>query len=321
MAGLGRRVRALVVVALAAAQMGMDGGPGGMGMGSGRRQRDKEPLADKADLACIKCDVCEIVASELWRAAASQRAAAPMTTLKSRPGQAARRASTFSEDDVNTLVTAVCNRRKEAGEWLWHVDLVETASLDGEGSAWRPLSKREKASSRNFLQVYRTQRGGQIRKWDRESATVKRSCDLLLDEDVGDVEDLVISLWKGDGDEKGFKSLVCRELSARCKGDRKPVNAGRVDLPFDGQDKTLMDTERMMENMADQGMPMVMQSREDMMEELYEQMEAEGLSREDADAFIEAAKQPGAADALDAAAGVDVDDLGTGLNAAGAAEL
>ena len=36
-----------------------------------------------------------------------------------------------------------------------------------------------------------------------------------------------------------------------------------------------------MENMKDQGMPMVMQSREDMMEELYEQMEAEGLqSRE-----------------------------------------
>ena len=30
-----------------------------------------------------------------------------------------------------------------------------------------------------------------------------------------------------------------------------------------------------------------MQSREDMMEELYEQMEAEGLSREQADAFME----------------------------------
>ena len=30
-----------------------------------------------------------------------------------------------------------------------------------------------------------------------------------------------------------------------------------------------------------------MQSREDMMEELYEQMEAEGLSREEADAFME----------------------------------
>ena len=42
-----------------------------------------------------------------------------------------------------------------------------------------------------------------------------------------------------------------------------------------------------MENMKDQGMPMVMQSREDMMEELYEQMEAEGLSREEADAFME----------------------------------
>ena len=62
---------------------------------------------------------------------------------------------------------------------------------------------------------------------------------------------------------------------------------GRTDLVLDAQDKTLLDTERMMENMKDQGMPMVMQSREDMMEELYEQMEAEGLSREEADAFME----------------------------------
>merc|ERR1711924_292585 len=68
-------------------------------------------------------------------------------------------------------------------------------------------------------------------------------------------------------------------------GDRKPVPAkGREDFPYEGSDKTWVDTERMMENMKDQGMPMVMQSREDMMEELYEQMEAEGLSREEADA-------------------------------------
>ena len=36
-----------------------------------------------------------------------------------------------------------------------------------------------------------------------------------------------------------------------------------------------------------------MQSREDMMEELYEQMEAEGLSREEADAFMESVQGSG----------------------------
>ena len=33
----------------------------------------------------------------------------------------------------------------------------------------------------------------------------------------------------------------------------------REDLEFNRQEKTLLDTERMMENMKDQGMPMVMQ--------------------------------------------------------------
>jgi hypothetical protein len=39
-----------------------------------------------------------------------------------------------------------------------------------------------------------------------------------------------------------------------------------------------------------------MQSREDMMEELYEQMEAEGLSREEADAFMESVQGGSAAE-------------------------
>ena len=123
------------------------------------------------------------------------------------------------------------------------------------------------------------------------TATAKRSCDLLFDDDIGDVEELVVPLWRGDVDEKAFKKLACRELSGRCGKDRKPVNVqGREDSEYDAQDKSLLDTERMMENMAAQGMPMVMQSREDMMEELYEQMEAEGMSREEADAFMDMAK-------------------------------
>ena len=275
-----------LLIALAtrgAAQMGMEG----MGMGSGRRQRDKEPLAFKGDLPCIKCDVCEIVASEVYREVEKKRDAAPMTVKNTKPGAPKVQVSSFSEDDVTAILEGVCNRRKEPGEWLWYVDLVETAkSVYGTGAPWRGLTKKEKASGKNYLQVYRTQRGGDIRKWDRESATVKRSCDLLLDDDVGDLEDIVVPLWRGLKDEKEFKKLLCRETTSRCGKERKSVKE-REDLEFNRQEKTLLDTERMMENMKDQGMPMVMQSREDMMEELYEQMEAEGLSREEADAFME----------------------------------
>jgi hypothetical protein len=159
----------------------------------------------------------------------------------------------------------------------------------GFGAPYRGLTKKEKASQKNYLQVWRTQRGGDIRKWDRESATVKRSCDVLLDDDVGDLEDVVVPLWRGGLEEKAVKKLLCREASSRCGKDRKPVK-DREDLEFNPQEKTLLDTERMMENMKDQGMPMVMQSREDMMEELYEQMEGEGLSRAEADAFMDSVK-------------------------------
>ena len=114
---------------------------------------------------------------------------------------------------------------------------------------------------------------------------MKRSCDPLLDDDVGDLEDIVVPLWRGLKDEKAFKKLLCRETTSRCGKERKPVKE-REDLEFNRQEKTLLDTERMMENMKDQGMPMVMQSREDMMEELYEQMEAEGFIKEEADASM-----------------------------------
>jgi len=234
--------------------MGMEG----MGMGSGRRQRDKEPLAFKGDLPCIKCDVCEIVASEVYREVEKQRDAAPMTVKNTKPGAPKVQVSSFSEDDVTAILEGVCNRRKEPGEWLWYVDLVETAkSVYGTGAPWRGLTKKEKASGKNYLQVYRTQRGGDIRKWDRESATVKRSCDLLLDDDVGDLEDIVVPLWRGLKDEKEFKKLLCRETTSRCGKERKAVKE-REDLEFNRQEKTLLDTERMMENMKDQGMPMVM---------------------------------------------------------------
>jgi len=216
----GAVVLAVVLIATASAQMGMEG----MGMGSGRRMRDKEPLAIKGDLPCVKCDVCEIVASEVYKEAEKKRAAAPMTTKKGKPGAPKEQVSSFSEQDVTTILEGVCNRRREAGEWLWYTDLVESDDESAAtGAPWRALSKKERASGKNFLRVFRSQRGGDIRKWDREAATVKRSCDALFDDDVADVEDVVVPLWRGDLTEKAFKGLVCRDLTSRCGKDRKPA--------------------------------------------------------------------------------------------------
>lgn len=269
----------LIVFHVSVAQQGMES----MGLGSGRRMRDKEPLAVKSDVAAIACDVCEIAVSEAWRKVEAERAAAPVMTVATRPGVKKTR-STFSEADVNTIITDVCNRRKETGEWLWYVDLVDSKS---SGAVWRDLTKKEAKSKKTYLLVERRQRGGPIRKWDRESASVKRSCDRLFDEDIADLEDLIVPLWRGL-EEADAKALACKELSSRCSKSRKPVDDDREDFEYEDQDKTLLDTERMMENMAEQGMPMVMQSREDMMDELMENMMAEGLTEEEARDFMDA---------------------------------
>ena len=65
---------------------------------------DKEPLAFKGDLPCIKCDVCEIVASEVFREVEKQRDAAPMTVKNTKPGAPKVQVSSFSEADVSAVL-------------------------------------------------------------------------------------------------------------------------------------------------------------------------------------------------------------------------
>ena len=66
---------------------------------------------------------------------------------------------------------------------------------------------------------------------------------------------------------------------------------------YDEQDRQLMETEQMMQNMEDQGLPpMVMQSREDIEEELREMAEDMDMSPEEMEAMMSGG---GAADELD----------------------
>eukprot|EP00635_Sarcinochrysidales_sp_CCMP3193_P001244 CAMPEP_0118905998 /NCGR_PEP_ID=MMETSP1166-20130328/9729_1 /TAXON_ID=1104430 /ORGANISM="Chrysoreinhardia sp, Strain CCMP3193" /LENGTH=311 /DNA_ID=CAMNT_0006845269 /DNA_START=45 /DNA_END=980 /DNA_ORIENTATION=- len=275
----------LLVPLVALGQPGMEG----MGFGSGRRMRDKEPLAVKEDLPCIRCDVCEIVAEEIYENVEKARSMAPVEVVRSRPGGPKAERSTFSEVEVNNVVVDACNRRKEAGEWLWYVDLVETASEKPAWGIWRDLTKKEAATKKNYLLLDVKSRDGPVRKWDRESATLKRSCDLLFDDDVEDLEDFIVPLWRGLDSKKKASQLLCKELTTRCKGKRVPVPAaGRRDFDYVDEAKNLLETERMMQSMEEQGMPMVMQSRDDMMQELVEQLVDEGMSEDEAHEFIEA---------------------------------
>ena len=66
-------------------------------------------------------------------------------------------------------------------------------------------------------------------------------------------------------------------------------------------DEQILQTEVMMQNMEDGGMPMVMQSRDDAMEELREGLADEGMSDEEIDAWMNRAHDGDAAGAEEVA--------------------
>jgi len=256
-------------------------------MGSGRRQRDREAKAVKADLKPIACDTCEIVMDKIFEKTEAGRAAAPMVSVSVSPGKRATRSS-FSEADVNDVLAEVCHRRKPGGEWAWYTDLVEAPGpqLAHGASLYRPLTAAEKKSGERFLLVSTTAEPG---KWDHERASILRACSNLMEEDV-DQDELAVRLWRGDFvDASALKKAVCKEMSRACKGStRKPLPKGRhrEDAPHEAQDRQMLDTEQMMQNMEEAGSPMVMQSREDIEEEMREMAEEMGMTPEEMEAMM-----------------------------------
>lgn len=111
----------------------------------------------------------------MYDAAEEKRAAAPLTTVTTKPGKKESRSS-FSEVDVSEVINEVCHRRKKGGEWLWYTDLVEVGgSTKPRGVSFhRGLSKAEQKSEEKYLLVAETEEPG---KWDHEKATLRRACE------------------------------------------------------------------------------------------------------------------------------------------------
>ena len=263
---------------------------GGM-PGSGRRARDKEPVPVKADLKHIQCDVCNIAMTHAFGDTEAKRSEAGTTTVNVRPGVKETR-SAFSEEDVNEVLNGMCHRRKKGGEWIWYTDLVEVnGSSKPKGiDFYKGLTKSERKTGKSYLLVALMPEAG---KWDHESASVARACQETLDD--MDTEELAVALWKGEHSEKDLLKLGCQELSNACKkSGRVPLKAERAfggakerkDAVFEEIDGQLLETEQMMQNMEEAGSPMVMQSREDMEEEMREMAEEMGMTPEEMDEMM-----------------------------------
>ena len=278
---------AATLPALCLSQMGMPG--------SGRRARDKEPVPVKADIKHIKCDVCSLAMEHAYGDSEVKRAEAQTVTVNVRPGVKETR-STFSEEDVNDVLNGICHRRKKSGEWIWHTDLVEVTSKSKPKGVtfYKGLTKAERKSDDSYLLLALEDTPG---KWDHESASVSRACQQVLDD--MDVEELAVAMWKGESagisSAKDLVKFGCKELTNVCKGSRKPLPAERrkggakerADAIFDPQDQQLVDTEQMMQNMEEAGSPMVMQSREDLEEEMREMAEEMGMTPEEMEALMQ----------------------------------
>lgn len=257
---------------------------------SGRRKRDKEPVFDKYDLKLIGCDVCRFVVEQVREATEEKRAEAPIVSVAVRPGKKERRSS-FSEDEVQEILGDVCHRKKKVGAWLWRTDLVEhtaKSTKHNQSFVYRPITKSEKKNGGSYLLI--EHHPDYYGVWDREKATVQRSCERLF-EDM-DVDELSVALWKGELDEAALVSLTCEELSNSCgKKNRPKLMLERDDIAFEVTDAQLVETEQMMQSMEDSGMPpMVMQSRGDMEDELREMSEELGMSEEEMNEYMDSAK-------------------------------
>jgi len=280
------------LVSLATAQMdGMDGMGGMGGFGSGRRQRAKEAVQVKADVKLIECDACEMAITRAYWAVEEKRAAAPKAKVSTKPGKKVEK-RLFSEDEVNDVLNEVCHRRKKGGEWLWFTDLVEVSTAKkpiGDFTFHKGLTKAErKKEGARYLLVAETPEPG---KWDHERASLRKACENSFES--MDVDDLAVALWKGEyEDPKSLVNFACKEMAGVCKSKGrppiKPPDRVRDDAPHDPQDSKLVETEQMMQNMEEAGSPMVMQSREDLEDEMRDMAEDMGMTKEEMDQLMSA---------------------------------
>ena len=202
--------------------------------------------------------------------------------------------SAFSEDDIIQTISDVCDRKRKAGEWMWTVDLTEKVSGVEGSRYWNDPSETEinamEVENARFLFI---ERRNQVRKWDRETATVKKSCDLIFEEELEDVDQFALALWHGDvSDPEQTRELLCHRLTDRCNYEtRIPIDAiigekKRNDYEFLEIDHRVVQAEQMQQNMADMGNPMAMHTPSEMEEILLEDMEERGMSEDEIEAYI-----------------------------------
>lgn len=228
MVGARRRaalVAALAVFAALVAACGVEAQMPGMGVPG-----KKQPPARREDVPLVRCAVCELLAKHVHRQAAAKR-------------EAATKAKPFKEMDAIELVEQACDPKKEAGEWITKLDLVE----EGDVLAVKEMED--------------------VGECGTECRTAAKACtDVLGDHDV----DLAEAVYNDELNRAKLTQRLCRKLTKACTKPAPKMPNGRAPgEPFKKMDPKKLEMEKLMRQMQanmPEGMPgMSMYGRDELM--------------------------------------------------------
>lgn len=184
------------------------------------------------DAPYIGCEVCRKVGEAAHQQVNLAREKAPYKKI--------------SEEDIDRILSNICNPEEEAGEWIKKQDIVE------------------KKVGKETLLVLETPGG--VQKCNQECKSIRKSCEDLLDEDL-DVEAFSVFLYKHQGDVAATQEATCNKMSRRCKKTKPlPAKFKREDEPFKALSEKDLELEKIMATMKANGMSGSMYDAETMRE-------------------------------------------------------
>lgn len=189
----------------------------------------KKPIAvaRREDIPYIKCGVCEQIVKQLDRQVTSKRNQIAPKRL--------------SEYEIIEVAENICNLKKEEGDWLLHLDIVE----DGDK-----------------LKLVEQEQEGDC---NAECRTIERTCQEVIGYHDTDVAEY---LFKSKAQSSALLKFLCNDLSKACSVKPPPVPKDRVPgEPFVPKSSKEAEMEKIMRSMS--GMPgasnMKMYSKDDLM--------------------------------------------------------
>lgn len=189
----------------------------------------KKPIAvaRKEDIPYIKCGVCQQIVKQLDRQVTNKRKQIAPKRL--------------SEYQIIELVENICNLKKEDGDWMLYLDIVE----DGDK-----------------LKLVEQEQEGDC---NAECKTIERTCQEVIGYHDTDVAEF---LFKSEAQSPALLKFLCNDLSKACLVKPPPVPKDRAPGdPFVPKSSKEAEMEKILRSMSD--MPgasnMKMYSKDDLM--------------------------------------------------------